>query len=327
MLKLKNLFENFDLAKEALSHWAHDGEGLEGMLAQFRVSSNAIYPFRRRGEVCFLRLAPVEEKREGNIRGELEFLSYLNAAGYAAAEPIPADSGEALLRLDTRWGGHFACAFKKAPGVRVDRTDMSEPVMRACGRALGRLHMLSRAYEPKTPVWSCLDALSWAKAQLEAASAPPHVFEELARVREELSAIPKTAESFGLVHYDFEPDNVFYDAETDTCAAIDFEDAMYHFYALDVAKTLAALEEDAPQGSFSAARKALLEGYRAEAPYTPETEALLPLMRRFQALFALARVVYCMAERPAVEPDWMRELCGKLEAFRSELENGMRGNL
>ena len=325
MLKLKNLFENFDLAKEALSHWAHDAEGLEEMLAQFRVSSNAIYPFRRGGEVCFLRLAPVEEKREGNIRGELEFLSYLNANGYAAAEPIPADSGDTLLRLDTRWGETFACAFKKAPGTRVDRTDMSPAVMRACGRALGKLHALSRAYRPQTRMWSCFDALDWVQARLEAASAPQRVFAALAELRDRLASIPKTAENFGLVHYDFEPDNVFYDAGTDSCAAIDFEDAMYHFYALDIAKTLAALEEEASQGRFEEAREAMLEGYREEAPYTKETEALLPLMRRYQAVFAYARVVYCMAERPAIEPDWMKELCKKLEAFREELELSIIG--
>lgn len=326
MLQLKNLFQNFDLAKEALSHWPHDEEGLDEMLAQFRISSNAIYPFRRNVEVCFLRMAPVEEKREANIRGEMEFLAYLNAAGYAAAKPIPAHSGEVLLRLNTRRGEHFACVFMKAQGVRVDRTDMSFAVMQAYGRALGKLHALSRAYRPKEAMWSCFDALDWARSQLAAAGAPEHVFAELARVREELSAIPKTGQSFGLVHYDFEPDNVFYDAEADVCSAIDFEDAMYHFYALDIAKALAALEEDAPEGSFPSAREALLEGYRSQAPYTSETEALLPLMRRYQAVFAYARVVYCMAERPADEPDWMKVLCGKLEAFRGELEERMRGN-
>ena len=60
MLKLKYLFENYDLAKEALKNWEHDADTLDYMLSKFRISSNAIYPFYKNGEVCFLRLAPVE---------------------------------------------------------------------------------------------------------------------------------------------------------------------------------------------------------------------------------------------------------------------------
>lgn len=45
MLKLENMFENFDLVREALAFWAHDDENLEEMLGYFRISSNAVYPF------------------------------------------------------------------------------------------------------------------------------------------------------------------------------------------------------------------------------------------------------------------------------------------
>lgn len=40
MLKLKYLFENYDLAKEALKNWEHDEDTLDNMLSQFRISSN-----------------------------------------------------------------------------------------------------------------------------------------------------------------------------------------------------------------------------------------------------------------------------------------------
>ena len=68
MLKLKYLFENYELAKEALKNWEHDVDTLDQMLSQFRISSNAIYPFTQDGKVCFLRLAPIEEKIEKTSR-------------------------------------------------------------------------------------------------------------------------------------------------------------------------------------------------------------------------------------------------------------------
>jgi hypothetical protein len=75
MLKLIYLFENFDLAKEALKSWEHDDDTLDKMLSNFRISSNAIYPFCHNGQVCFLRLAPIDEKIEKNILGTLELIN------------------------------------------------------------------------------------------------------------------------------------------------------------------------------------------------------------------------------------------------------------
>ena len=77
MLQLKYMFENYELAKHALTNWNHDEESLDAYLKYFRISSNAIYPFKGCGKRCFLRLAPVEEKQEENLRGELAFLQYL----------------------------------------------------------------------------------------------------------------------------------------------------------------------------------------------------------------------------------------------------------
>lgn len=71
MLKLEYLFENYELAREALALWEHDEENLEEMLGYFRISSNAVYPFTREGRVCFLRLAPVGEKAETGCQGRV----------------------------------------------------------------------------------------------------------------------------------------------------------------------------------------------------------------------------------------------------------------
>ena len=60
MLKLKYLFENFELAKLALTNWEHDEDTLGEYLKYFRISSNAVYPFSVQGKRHFLRLAPID---------------------------------------------------------------------------------------------------------------------------------------------------------------------------------------------------------------------------------------------------------------------------
>ena len=65
MLKLKYLFENFDLARKCMEFYECDMDSVDEMLRYFRISSNAIYPFRLKpdGRICFLRLSPAEEKK------------------------------------------------------------------------------------------------------------------------------------------------------------------------------------------------------------------------------------------------------------------------
>ena len=77
MLKLKHLFENFDLARYCLAFYDHDVKNLEDMLRYFRISSNAIYPFCSNGKICFLRLSPVEEKTVETVESEIRLIRWL----------------------------------------------------------------------------------------------------------------------------------------------------------------------------------------------------------------------------------------------------------
>lgn len=66
MLKLKYLFQHNDLAEMILKNWNYDLESLD-MFQYYRISSNAVYPFRDQGEVRLLRFAPVEEKIKSTL--------------------------------------------------------------------------------------------------------------------------------------------------------------------------------------------------------------------------------------------------------------------
>ncbi len=326
VLKFKHLFENYDLAKKALENWDHDAEGLDELLSKFRISSNAIYPFSQNGRICFLRLAPVEEKLEKNIFGELEFIEYLNASGYPALVPIESHSGEILLTLDTRWGTYYASSFERVPGVQIEDTGYTDEIMRAYGAALGRLHSLSARFVPNIKKWTHLEALEWTENMLQENDAPPFTLEELQAVRTELAALPMETGNYGLVHYDFEPDNVFYDESTGTCSVIDFDNGMYHFYLLDIERVFASLDDEIPGERSEQAKVEFLAGYRSEYPCPEELMQHLTVMRRFGTLFAYARIFACIDERLQDEPDWLTELRGKLEIFKRELEETIRSS-
>lgn len=338
MLKLKYMFENFELAKLALTNWEHDEDTLDEYLKYFRISSNAVYPFAIQGKRHFLRLSPVEEKQKENLVGELEFLQYLQMAGYGAMKPVTAKNGEVLLTLNTKWGSYYAGAFEGVPGVPVEDTDYREEIMIAYGKALGRLHNLSMEYRPENKKWTYTDALEWVKKILEEQKIhePDNeqkgncypvldtMLKEAQMVEQELTKLELTKETFGLVHYDFEPDNVFYNEEDGNCYVIDFEDSMYHFFLVDVEQVLDALSEELDSGAYEQARQHFLQGYRSEKALESDYEKRLPLIRRFCNLFSYARLIHCVAEEVSEAPEWMKQLKERLEYKLHSLEELIR---
>lgn len=336
MLKLEYLYENYDLAKYALENWEYDADTLDEYLQYFRISSNAIYPFSWQGNRRYLRLSPASEKLENNLKGELEFLCYLQNRNYPAVVPIASKTGELVVTLDSAWGRYYASAFMGVDGVPIEDTDCNDHILFAYGQALGQLHVLSSDYNklarearcvcdsPENRKWTYCDALLWIEEMLEEYHAPEKMLAELYDVRQALNGLSQTKDTFGLVHYDFEPDNVFWDENNCCCRAIDFEDGMYHFFLVDLEQALDALMETIPADRQAAAKDAFLRGYQSEKTLEPDYAEKRKLMRRFCDLYSYARLIRCVAGQYPNEPDWMIELRKKLQRKIEKLEKGCR---
>jgi len=314
MLKLEYLMENFDLARFALCDYDHDPERLDESLGWFRISSNAVYPFFDRNGLNFLRLCPVEEKAISMVESEIEFIDYLISCGFGAMQPITGHSGKHCREIDTPWGKYCVSAFRGVGGKSIEDVKLTEDILYAYGKTLGQLHRLSMGFKP---------AKSRPAYEVIARQMQPLLPETLQPVLQEvilqLDAIPRTRENFGLVHYDFEPDNVFYDGDTGKISVIDFDDCLYHFYALDVEQSLDALGELLPWEAFEQARKVFLEGYRSEHALSPEMEGKLSLMRQFIDLRSYARLTHCLNSEPGIRYPWMDELTNRLAEKREWL--------
>jgi len=324
MLKLRHLFENVELAKTALQNWEHDTETLDEMLSNYRISSNAIYPYKQRGEVCFLRFAPVDEKFEKNILGELEFINYLITNDYPALVPIPSIHKETCITLRSPWGEYYASTFRKVQGVQIEDMELTNDVLEAYGKALGRLHFLSSRFTPKSAKWSHDEVLHWIEMTLNVHKAPNVIFNELNAMKESLLQVPKSPENYGLIHYDFETDNVFYDETTRTCSVIDFDDGMYHWYALDLEQVFDSLGDMLEEEKLTHAKETFIQAYQTEFTFSNETENLFPLMRRFVNLYRYARLIRCVSDRFDDEPEWLIGLRNKLNNVIDRYENSLR---
>lgn len=311
MMKLKYLFDNRELAKMLLGNWKYDQASLE-MFRDYRISSNAIYPFKNEGKIKLLRFAPVTEKDKNNILAELEFIAYLSSKEYPALKTELSNSGEELVTAKTPWGEYYAAVFHRVPGVRLDDTDLNDDIMFEFGKKLGKLHQLSAKFTPTNRRWSYEDVLLWIKSNLAEFENQEAALEELNLLKDYFSKLPKTNENYGLVHYDFELDNVFYDKVTATCSVIDFDDAMYHWYVMDIEQTLDSLKEELEPQKYEQAKKCFIEGYRSEYKVTDEMLSLLKVFRRFANLYGYTRILRSAEEVWDNEPEWLVDLRVKL---------------
>ncbi|MDQ0172811.1 phosphotransferase enzyme family protein [Paenibacillus tundrae] len=316
MLKLNYLFHNHDLAEMILKQWDYDVESLD-MFQHYRISSNAVYPFRFQEEVRLLRFAPVDEKDKSNIEAELAFLHELHRHQYGALEAVPAHTGEELVQVHTPWGAYYASVFKRVPGISLARVDLDETIVHGYGQALGKLHNVSRQYVPEhTSRWTYTEVLNWMQGVLAGFPDETEALNEVDAVRTVLASWPVTKQNFGLIHYDFELDNVFYDQEDHAFYAIDFDDAMVHWYAMDVQQSLDSLQEEIEPEHGEQMKQSFMQGYWSVADETVDMEMMFPACRRFANLYGYVRILRSAAQQWAHEPEWM---CG----LRERLEKAM----
>lgn len=315
MMSLRYLFDNEELARMLVGNWEYDPASLD-LFKQYRISANAVYPFRMDGGVCLLRFSPAAEKSLESLVAELGFINYLRSRGYPALEPVPTRNGELIVRHDTPWGLYHASVFRRVPGRELGEVSLDQEVLHAYGASLGHLHELSREYPlPEIKRWSHTVVLAWIGKILGETSAPETAFAELALLGRFFANLPKGANNYGLVHFDFELDNVFYDAATGTCHAIDFDDAMYHWYMMDVVQALDSLENDAgiEGDALQAAREAFLAGYRSWSPLDDDSLRQAPAFQRFANLYGYARVLRAVQEKWKHEPEWLVGLRARLD--------------
>ncbi len=312
MMKLKHLADDRKLTMAILQRWDYDEEHLN-LLDRFRISANAVYPFRSGGRLRFLRFAPGEEKYPGQIASELDFINHLRSRGYPANKPVPSRAGREIECVDTAKGRYFAVAFEGLPGHGLDPESMTTAQFAGWGRALGLLHRLSLEYAPpaggpRRRDWRA--ELDWAEAVLAGFPGEEAALDEVALIRRELSSLPQSPGHYGLIHYDFETDNVFFDPATGAFGVIDFDDAVYHWFPMDIRQAL-----DSAGDITLEQREAFLAGYQAELPLDGALLARAELFGRYSRVWGYARILRCMAGGPAdgnPEPDWMVELRGKL---------------
>jgi Ser/Thr protein kinase RdoA (MazF antagonist) len=297
------------------------------MLNHFRISANAIYPYSHNGKTFFLRFVPWDEKTENEMEKELGFIQYLSMKGLVVLEPALSKNGNYLLKKDTPWDEYLVCAFNRVAGIQLSKLDYNEEIIFCMGKTLGKLHKYSSEYN-YVQKESCFEIIEdierFIKNKLK--DNREILMREIEEIKNIFQKLPRNNSNFGLIHGDFELDNIFYDEKTKLCSIIDFGSSKYHWYIMDIELTLNNFKEEYPQNIFENIKTLFINGYRTEYQINEEDLKLLPIFRRFDELCGYINLKDVTEETWDNEPEWMIGLRKKLNGIIMEIENYIANN-
>jgi len=228
---------------------------------------------------------------ERRVRAEdlpffLSLMQWLANSGYPSAAPIADRAGNMLKRLR----GKPAALIGFLPGLSARRPSVAQ--CREAGEGLGWLHVASQGFTGRRT--NELGQARWAPMTARLAPAANSLKPGLGPVIEadvvQLAARWPVGLPEGVVHADYFPDNVFFDAGR-FAGTIDFYFAAWDALAYDIGVALNAWCFE-PEGSFNVtAARAFVDGYQRRRPLTDAERAALPVLAHGAALrFFLTRL-------------------------------------
>jgi amicoumacin kinase len=252
-----------DFANKAAKLWRGTAESVKSA----GDSANRVYEFTESGKTRFLRLISSRDRTKAQIEAELDFIFYLRRGGVGVAPTILSVNERFVEELTAADDLFFACVFERAEGERFNYGDFNESArrehFRLRGRTLGQIHALSKSYVPsgnfRRFAWNEDRLLRETEKFLPASE--KIVWREYRRLSEILSALPRAAENYGLIHGDFGETNYRYQAAR--LNIFDFDDCCYHWFAFDLAVSIY------PHGGRPEGLRLLewlVEGYSENAP-------------------------------------------------------------
>lgn len=252
----------------------------------------------------YLRFVPEACTGAESVAAVAELTDRLAAGGAAVARPIESDAGTSTVSVPTSLGTMHAMVVEAAPGDQIDVDDLTSDLARAWGRALAQLHSEAAA----TRDADLPEAFGELAEISERFADDPALVKAAARLADRLAELPRDEARFGVVHGDFELDNLAWDG--DRATAFDFDEAALSWYGADIAYALRDLT--GPGGLVAVGRQelfaAFIAGYRDIRSQADTDLDVLRLFAGVHAACSLVRIDRALGTPHGDEAEWLVEL-------------------
>ena len=253
-------------------------------------STNQIYSFQKNDKRYILRFSerPAEQTRQ--VKAEMDWLYYLAKNGVGVSLPLPADKGELVLSIEYKGKSYIISAFEALSGKFWDKNHpdlWNEKIFFNWGRVMGDIHSLTKSYRPANEN-DVRDAFTGHNALfLDKIEPCPTVHKIAVDLIDEIMALPKDTDSYGLIHYDIHPWNFIIEGEK--IKVFDFDDSVYGWFALDIGIALYhglwwGRENDAGHDFTNEMIESFLRGYLSVNPLSDFWLSKLPMFMKYRQI-------------------------------------------
>ncbi len=255
-----------------------------------RKMENIVYSCDQAGGKVFLRLTPPLRRSRREIEAELNWISHLSRSGLNVPHIVANKMGDTILTLDENDQHFEAIVCKEVTGEHPSEKVVQDPIyLRKFGALIAKMHNASHDGAHREQ-WHEERGLRHALMAIATTNetALKARFEDALRW---MHSLPKTPETYGLVHADLGALNLFVDADHEI-SVIDFDDSCYHWFSFDIAIAIYSMagrfSHKKPEPIEQTWLKNLLEGYRSVRPLSEEQERHIPKFMQF----ALLRLIF-----------------------------------
>ena len=202
-------------------------------------STNMIFEMTSPEVPMILRVSDYSKNKESHIDFELSWLEYLSQRMLQIARPIRSKNKNLYEIIISDNKSYILCVFEKARGKIVDTCNSNEwndKLFKNLGEIMGKIHGLTEEY---LDVANMVKQHEWDNDiffRPEYNFTSDEQIEEIWRnIIHEISKLPKTKSSYGIIHNDLHQLNFFVDDENIT--VFDFDDCIFSWYAYDIMLT------------------------------------------------------------------------------------------
>lgn len=309
MLTMRHLIENLELAHKAIKQWPF--KHIES-LDFFRASATIIYKVKADHQDYYLRMIPVSERKKKLIDDELALIDYLKINKVNLVQALASKKGPKVLYIDD----HYVALFKAVKGQRMDQLELHDEHVILMAKQLANIHALTSKRDDLVSrrIYDILadfeTDLAW-----------------VGRERDDLiNQLFKLDCSFGIIHFDYEPDNLFYDAKTQQMHVIDFESAIKSYHMHDIYTVFEAWEDSyyLPKDTFQFFKDLFLHTYQTIHPNFIYKEAHEALFKRVNRLVQYIHLSHCLSDIPDEDQAWMADMVFRFGVFINYYDQTMK---
>lgn len=276
-----------DVVREATRLWEADEENPQPI----RSVQNFVFQIARPAGRGVLRLTHESHRSSGEVEAELRWMLDLRQRGLPVPAVYSSSRGQLVETMESAHGRFVVTCFEHLAGTEPDPKDpqlWNEQMFLRLGAVMGQFHQASyeAAWTPGT-----LARRSWRE---ESVAQDFHLYvpieerkvhQAFDRVLGQLDALPRTRDSFGLIHADLNHANFL--IAPSGLEIIDFDDSCYCWFAYDMLVPIFHFPPTEQSLFETRARWALenmLRGYETVRRFNRRWLEWLPLLFRWRDL-------------------------------------------